>query len=243
MAKRNFFIRVLEWLGHFETIQAIIQAEFIRTLLVPTVTALATGGAGILGGLPLMWIFMATAVAGASAAIGILNASTYLERKNPAYKLQVVETVFSFDLFPISAPNRKQRKAATAQGGSPAIPAFRHLVRGQLGFRVGNRASFPISIIAFAAETEIEGLKPPRAKFPKKPMIIQPGAILWIHDDPIAFDNMICGNLDGIMDMTIKYGLPGKEHFEIVHKGTVEIFMEPYGLMKQVYFHPASSES
>jgi len=244
MAKRNLVVRALEYVGHLETINTIAQAEFIRTLLVPTVTAIATGGAGFMGGFPLMWIFMATSVAGASAALGILSASTYLERKNPAYKLQIVKNLFNFDLVPITAPNRKHRRAATAQGGAPAaVPAQRHFLKGQLGFEVWNRASFPISVIVVAAETEIEEKKPPRATFPKKPGIIQPGTSVWIHDDAIDLGNMVCDNIDGKMDITVKYGLPGKEHFEMRQTGTVEIFMEPYGFFKGLYFHPASSEA
>ena len=115
----------------------------------------------------------------------------------------------------------------------------------------GNRASFCWSRYRYSqlqlifrtkesgsAETEIESLKPPRAKYPKDPVIIQPGTTLWVHDDAIDLGEMICDNLDGAMDITVKYGLPGKEHFEIRHHGTVEIFVEPFGQYKGIYFHP-----
>jgi hypothetical protein len=104
-----------------------------------------------------------------------------------------------------------------------------------------NRASFPISITLVAAKTVIEGLEPPRAKFPKPSFIIHPGTSVWIHDDPIVMNNMDCDDLDGSIDMTIKYGLPGDEKFEMTYKGTVEIFMETYGFLKGIYFHPESS--
>jgi hypothetical protein len=242
VAKRNILIRALEWFGHWQTIQTILQAEFVRTLLVPVVIAMATGAAGYLGGIPLMWIMLAVVLVFMGAAQGILSASTYLERKNPAYKLQLIKHLFNFDLVPISGPNRKHRRSAAAQGGAPAVPAYRHFVRGQLGFEVWNRSSFPISVIVIAAESEIEGLKPPRAKFPKNPVVIQPGNTMWIHDDPIDLGNIDCENLDGIMDITVQYGLPGKEHFEMNQKGTVEIFVEPYGFYKGMYFHPTSNE-
>jgi len=237
---KNVALRALETVGHLHTLHVIVQAEFVRTLLLPTVIALATGAAGIAGHIPLMWVIMATAVAAAASAVGILNASTYLERKNPAYKLQVLKHLFNFDLVPVGPPNRKHRRAANAQGGAPAVPAHRHFVRGQLGFEVWNRGSFPISVILISAETEIEGEKPPRGKLPKEPTIVQPGTTIWIHDDPIDLKNMDCDNLDGIIDMTVKYGLPGKESFEIRQKGTVEIFMEPYGFFKGMYFHPVA---
>jgi hypothetical protein len=242
MAKRNILMRCLEWLGHAQTIQAIVQAEFVRTLLFPTVVAVATGTAGILGGIPLMYVIVATALAFMGTAQGILSASTYLERKNPAHKLQVLKTLFNFNLVPISAPNRKHRRSAAAQGGAPAVPAYRHFVKGQLGFEIWNRASFPISVIVEAAETEIEGLKPPRTSYPKPPVIVHPGTTVWVHDEAIELDNMDCEDLEGKMDVTVKYGLPGKEHFEIRQVGWCEIFMESYGLLKAIYFHPASSE-
>jgi hypothetical protein len=45
------------------------------------------------------------------------------------------------------------------------------------------------------------------------------------------------------MDIQIKYGRAGKERFELTQKGTVEIFMEPFGQYKGLYFHPSSSEA
>jgi hypothetical protein len=74
MAKRSLPGKALELLGHAETVHTIVQAEFVRTLLLPTVTAVATGTAGFLGNIPLMWVFMATAVAFAGSAVGVLAA-------------------------------------------------------------------------------------------------------------------------------------------------------------------------
>jgi hypothetical protein len=243
MAKRNPLVWVLEWTGHYQTIQAILQAEFIRTLLLPTVTAVGTAVLGWLEQIPLMWVLMATALAFMGTMQGVLSASGYLERKNPAYKLQVLRHIFSFNLVSVGGPNRKQRMAAKAQGGVPAVPAYRHLEKGQLGFEVWNRASFPMSIIVVEANTEIEGERPPMAKFPKAPIIIQPGTTMWIHDDAINLDNMLCENLDGKMDIKIKYGRLGKERFELNQKGTVEIFMESFGQYKGLYFHPETNEA
>ena len=185
-----------------------------------------------------MWIIVGTVLIFMGVIQSFLRFDEYKERKNPAYKLAVIRTMFNFELVPITGPNRKQRRSAAAQGGAPAVPAVRHFVKGQLGFEVWNRASFPISLIVMAAKTEIEELEPPRADYPNKPVIIQPGATMWVHDKPIELNGMICDNLDGVMDMTVRYGLPGKENFEIRQKGTVEIFMEQYGHFKGLYFHP-----
>src|SRR5947208_10337578 len=111
MAKGSIWIRALDIFGRAETLHTIAQAEFVRTLLLPMVTAVATGAAGLLGHIPLMWVIMATALAFAGASIGILGSSTYLERKNPAHKLTVIKTLFNFELVPITGPNRKLRRA------------------------------------------------------------------------------------------------------------------------------------
>lgn len=109
--------QAIEWIGRADTIHSVIQAEFVRTLLLPTVTAVATGASGVLGGIPLMWVIMATAIAFAAAAVGLFASSFYIERKNPAHKLQIMRTMFNYDLVPIQPPNRKQNRAAKSKGG------------------------------------------------------------------------------------------------------------------------------
>jgi len=229
--------KVLEWIGHIETIHTIIQAEFFRTLFWPTVATVTTALSGWLGGVPLMWIVMATALTFMAVSAGMLTASMYLERKNPLNKLQITKTLFNYDLVPITPPNRHQERA-TPKRGTPAVPAFRHFVHGQLGIEILNRASFPISIIVEDAQTEIEGVEPPRVKYPRPPTIIHPHTTMWVHDGRIDMKNSVCDDLDGKMDIKIKYGLPGEEQFDLTQKGTVEVFMEPFGYLKGVYFHP-----
>ena len=75
------FRKALEWLGLIETVNAILHIEFVRTLLLPTVVAVMTGAAGILGHVPFMRIIMATALAFMGTAQGMLRASEYVERK------------------------------------------------------------------------------------------------------------------------------------------------------------------
>jgi len=123
MAKHNIWTRLFHGIGHAETIHTIAQAEFVRTLLFPTVTAVATGSAGVLGGIPIMWVIAATAVAFMGAAQGVLSASTYVERKNPAYKLQVLKTLFNYDLVP-SCPEPKKSQGRCRPRWSARDPSF-----------------------------------------------------------------------------------------------------------------------
>jgi hypothetical protein len=102
---------VLEWIGHFETVQAIINTEFVRTLLVPSLMGVMTASAGYFGGIPLMWILMATALAFMATMQGLLRTSEFMERKNPLNKLSILQIGVGLDLTPLPTPNRLQRRS------------------------------------------------------------------------------------------------------------------------------------
>jgi len=102
--------KILEWVGHFETIQAILHTEFFRTLLWPTVMSGVTAWAGLAGHIPLMWILMATALAFMATMQGLLRTSEFMERKNPLNKLKILQVGIGLDLTPMVVPNRQQRR-------------------------------------------------------------------------------------------------------------------------------------
>lgn len=241
--------RFFEWIGFAQTFSAILQAEFARTLLFPMMVTLATGAVGVLGGIPLMWIIMAASLAFAGTTHGLLRASEYLERKNPLNKLICIGVHFSRDLLPVTLPNsiidgnRQQRRAGGSQQNmeseilSPTeirtdVP--RQLDKGQVSVELRNTASFPISCILYSADTEVAGIKPPRATFPKPATTVQPGSVFRINDDRMDMNGLPCSRFSGKMDMVIKYGLPGKEKFELRLVGDLDIVMEKYGLVNQV---------
>ena len=146
--RKNLWIRLLEWTGHAEAVHALLTADFVTRLILPTVAAMIGAGSGWFGGVPLMWIIVGTTLIFMAVIQSLLRFDEYKERKNPAYKLAVIRTMFNFELVPITGPNRKHRRAAAAQGGAPAVPAVRHFVKGQLGFEVWNRSSFPMSVVS-----------------------------------------------------------------------------------------------
>jgi len=242
------FRKALEWFGHFETINAILHIEFVRTLLLPTLVAAMTGTAGFIGNIPLMWVIMATALAFMGTAQGMLRASEYVERKNPLNKLVYVGTHFGFVLTPAPLPqpaptgNRHQRRATgtavvlaqilSANEINPSVP--RAIREGQISVEVKNIASFPISCILHNAITEVAGHTPPRSVFPKPATTVQPGGSVRIPDALMNLNDIPCGDIVGKMDMIIKYGLPGKEHFELRLTGDLTIGMFPFGMLQHV---------
>ena len=104
----------------------------------------------------------------------------------------------------------------------------------QLAVVLRNTATFPISCILQSANTEIATFKPPRSIFPKNASTLSPGATFSIPDEKIDMDNIPAGRLAGKLDMHIKYGLLGKETYELHLVCDVDIVMEDYGLVTQV---------
>lgn len=230
--------RFIEWFGVGHGLHAIIQSELIRTVVIPTVMTLATGTAGVLGGIPIMWIIMASCVVFASVSAGFLTTAAYRDRKTAENKLRFNGTIFNFDLVPVSLPNRKQRRATSSavrrEARDELQPIVRELASVQLGAEFWNTAMFPISVILEDAESEFEGETPPRTKFPKEPSPVLPGVPIRICDTKIDLnDSVECGKLEGKLRLRIKYGKPGEERYTMELKmRRVDIAMELNGFYR-----------
>jgi hypothetical protein len=83
------------------------------------------------------------------------------------------------------------------------------------------------------AETELSTLKPPRSSYPRPAIQVSPGAIINASDDIIDMNNIPAGPINGKVKMTIKYGLPGREIYELHLNGDIAVFIEDYGLVRQ----------
>ena len=230
------FKTLVDWIGRFATIQAIVQSQFLQTWFWPMVGGLATTVSGLLQGVPVMWALMAGTIAFASVTVGMLALIGVRMQLSPQNKL-LHKVIFHHDLTPREAPligTRQQRRAQERQilSKSQVVPNVnRTLDKSQLGLELTNNAFFPISIILERAETEIEGETPPRSVFPKPPAIIEPGQSMRVLDDSISMEEIACQQLGGKIDILIKYGKKGSEKFELHVKGAVKIQMESNGFV------------
>ena len=246
------FGRALEIFGVAHLAHTIAQTEFVRTLLWPLMLTMLTGGAGVLGGIPAMYIFVACAVTFGGLATGILRISEFRERQTPLNKVIVVGVQAPCALapapllLPMLRGNRRQRRAQQAGvpppppppmtlSGGEVVPGINRTIEGmQLAVVLRNAATFPISCILNSADTEIATFKPPRSAFPKGASVISAGSTFSIPDERIDMDNISAGRLAGKLNMHIKYGLPGKEVYDLYLVCDVDILMEEYGLIKQI---------
>src|SRR5258708_25505984 len=104
--------RFLEWFGRAHAIHAILQTEFVRTWLLPLLSSVLTGTSGAIGGIPLMWVMMASAIVFAAVTLGSMGALGLRVQTSPQNKL-AYKTVFHCDFTPREMPligNRHQRR-------------------------------------------------------------------------------------------------------------------------------------
>jgi hypothetical protein len=238
-------VKILDAIGHYETVESIVHMEFVRTLLLPTVWTVLTVVAGYLQGVPIMWIMVGAALVFMAITQSILRADELRERKNPQNKLALVGVHFNRDLTPASMPatpsNGSKQRKGVLQLPQQMIPAHqvvpgvpRTLDLAQVSVEVKNNATFPISCILQQSETEVAGITPPRSAFPKTPATIAAGTTSRVNDDRMQMNGLPCGRLPGKVDMLIKYGLKGKEVFELRVVADLEIVMDSSGAVMQV---------
>lgn len=236
-----------DWIGHLDTVQTVIHTEFVRTVLFPSLLTGLTAVSGWLGGVPIMWIVMASTVVFGAVSLGVLCLSQYMERKSPLNKLKFIGTRIAADLSPATVPaqlfgNRRQRRAQSSKPvervlaqNEIAAGVPRTLEKIQVGVAVRNDATFPISLFLEAADTEMDGEKPPRTSYPKPAVIILPGTAVNIQDERIDMDDRSCERMAGKMDMRIKYGLPGRERFELRFQANLDIVMTNFGFITETH--------
>lgn len=228
----SHFTKFLDWIGRFQVIQSVVQSEFIGTLLAPVVMSVMAAYAGLVGDVQLMWIIMATALTFMATVQGLLRLSEYMERKSPLNKLVYLRVSVDRGLVVPPPPSGQQT-------GQASIPA-RQLDWIQLGCDIRNVAPFPISVILVSAESEVEGMTPPRAKYPKPAITIRPGLNLTVCDERIAMKGLACGQwLTGKIDLRLKYGRPGKERFALNTKCDVQAVFRSDGMATKFNAVPA----
>jgi hypothetical protein len=223
----NSFDTALTWGQRAASGWAIFKSAFFQFYIWPVVSAVMTGAAGYLGHVPLMWIMVAMAVVFACVTQAWLRMSEIMERMNPRNKLAYVQTVIHLDL--------KGGPVMASVGGSTGRP--RKIERMQIGVELQNRSASPMSIIIANAETEIEGLYPPRTAYPKAPITILPGALLRCLDLPIPMRDKACGRLNAKMAIKIKYGMQGDEDEELNFNAVLDIIIQPDGTLTQINTH------
>jgi len=176
---RARFDQALTWGQRVQTAWAFFTSAWFKTFIYPTVSSVLTGASGILGGIPLMWVLMASALVFMAVTHAVLRMYEIQQWINPANKLAYIQTVLNLDL-------KGSKALAATPGGSTGRP--RKLEKMQVGVELQNRATFPLSVIVSSGETSIATKHPPRSIYPRQPILIAPGHTFRVYDDPILME-------------------------------------------------------
>jgi hypothetical protein len=221
----NKFDEALTWGQRASAAWSIATGTFFKVYIWPVASSVLTAAAGYLGHVPVMWIMMAVAIVFACVTQSWLRISEIMERMNPRNKLAYVQTVVHFDL--------KGGAALANVGGSTGRP--RKLEQMQIGVELQNRSSSPMSLFIANAQTEVEGLFPPRTNYPKAPTTILPGGLVRCLDLPIQIKDKTCGRLTAKMSIKVKYGMQGDEDEELNFDAVLDIALQPDGTQMQLF--------
>lgn len=218
----------MDWIGRWQTVQSIV--TFLKPTFGPFVVAALAAITGIAGHEPWMWIIMATSLTFMATIAAMLFAKYYSFMRSPAHKLRYMGTTYTQDLHPL---NRQGRRTSDTTGRI----VKRTIDKSQVGVQLHNSAHFPISAILVEADTEMDGNRPPRATFPKKPVTIFPGNVIMMMDDAIPMNQTPCERLEGRLYIKIKYGLQGNENNELIFKAKLEVLIREDGFVHGTYTH------
>lgn len=219
--------QALTWGQRVNAAWSIVTGTFFKVYIWPVASSVLTAGAGYLGHVPAMWIMMAVAIVFACVTQSWLRISEILERVNPRNKLAYVQTVVHYDL--------KGGPAFANVGGSTG--RARKLQQMQIGVELQNRSFSPMSLFIASAETEVEGLFPPRTTYPKRAVTILPGGLVRCIDLPIEMNEKPCGRMSAKMSIKVKYGMQADEDEELNFNAVLDIILQPDGTQMQLFTH------
>jgi hypothetical protein len=223
------FDKAVTWGQRLNAMWSVWTSAWFKAFVLPVLVTLATGASGILGGIPLMWVLMASALAFMAVTHTAVKVYEIRQHIDPTNKLIYVQTVLNLDL-------KGSKALPVTPGGSTGKP--RKLDKLQIGVELHNRSNYPMSVILLSGETSVERKSPPRSVYPKAASIIGPGAIFRVHDDPIFMDGLECGKrLVGTMRFKVKYGLQGDEDDELNLEATLDISISTSGQFEFMYTH------
>jgi hypothetical protein len=209
----------IDTVGRFQVLQTAW--GWIGPFAGPTVLAIAAAVSGYFQHTPVMWIIMATSMTFVCVLGAIMIAYLFQIISSPADKLRFVSAIVPCDV------NKNQ--ADLSGRAARATNLVRTIDKMQVGILVQNVGRFPISIILFEAETELDGITPPRVRYPKLPADCHPSSTHMLTDEIIDMKSRKCADMQGRLDMKVKYGNRGNEKYELHIKGTVFVKMSADG--------------
>lgn len=202
------FKKILDWVGAGSTVYGLVPASWISTYVLPIAAAISAGFAGMLQGVPVIWVI----IGAIWAAVGVLAfLIAYLFWKHlgwPEGKLVFCNV-------------RVHRRAlASSQGRYELL----------LGFMLQNKAYFPIEIRISDLRTTLSNTIPSSAPYAKTEFRIEPEQTFFFDDYPIHLPLPPTNSvLTGTIAFKIVFGRPGRLRLKLEKLYTVSIGIDSAG--------------
>lgn len=145
-----FGIAGIDWIGRWQIVRDIFNSDTVKGTIIPFLYAVVTGAVGIMGGVPLMWVFMAVALAFAGIMTTILRSSEYMERTRIDNKLSFAGLSFAM----VTDYPRNKKTNLPTPNSKPYVSGIR------VSFNLNNAASFPIHVKVKKVSTRLDGRVP-----------------------------------------------------------------------------------
>ena len=224
MARRSaggWFLNIIDAVARIQLVWGAV------LFIGPILAAATTGIFGYLEWEPVMWIITASALvlfAGLASSYQILGLRQFITSMG---KLRYSNTMVACDL--------KEVKPGKTRAISRHVIEHRQIDKMQIGVMLYNSAHFEISAYIESANTSMGGESPPRTDFPKPAATILPGQTVFMLDEAIDMKGRACGNVQGRLEMNIRYGAPHREKYDLSFMGRVEVHMRNTGEMTGHY--------
>lgn len=187
--------RIRPIVDQFATLQTLYQL-----LSAPTAVAMLTGVSGYLGGIPVMWIIVASTIAFAMTAHGLLRISEVTHRMAVENKLQFLNPHIVMD----------------CEWGKDGRPT--RISKMNVGVTLMNRALFPIEYVITSIHAVVENRVANAIKLEGFIATSASQALFASWPDAIDLADLNTLDIKGRLDFEIQYGHPGRRIYVIKRK-------------------------
>lgn len=169
--------RLFTWVKEAEGLHGLATWDPLKTYVYPILAPGVTAVLGLLGDIPLMWIFVAAMASFAFVAAGLLRLDEWQTRVNPLGKL-----VFDYPFLELNAV----RNGKTNEAGELIEVPF--LVGGVPAFHLTNNAPYPIDFYITRINSSLQGRICTHPSYTNRGFTVNAGQSAFFRDNFIQVD-------------------------------------------------------
>lgn len=214
MKFKEILSKISKWVA------TIVAEEAFRTYGLTIISTVGVLIIGIIESIEWFKLFVGIAVMFAAVSHGLLRIDEWRYRNQAKHKL-----VFH---------SMKIQKILSNNGAVEAI---------RLGYRLENKAMFPIQFEVVELKTSVNNLTPSKTEYENNKISISANGSGWFEDHDIKIPNQITSKtVEGYLRTQLKYGRSGNLKHELNMEKRLYISFDDEGDIKNVEWYDISSD-